>query len=63
MTGTPGDSGPAVNGVIWLLFALAVIAIVLRFDARARHKRSFGWDDYVMGFSLVRQGSSSISES
>ena len=48
------DSGCALNAVIWTLFVLAVIAIALRIRSRARRKDHFGWDDWVMVFSLVR---------
>ena len=55
MSGTSGDSGPAINVVLWLLFAVAFIAVVLRVNARTRRNHQLGWDDYLMIFSLVSQ--------
>ena len=63
MNVTPGDSGPAVNAVIWTLFVFAAVAVALRINARARRQHRFGWDDYVMVLSLVRQVRSSAPSS
>ena len=53
MTGTPGNSGPAINAIIWTLLILAMTAVGLRIHARTRRQRQLDWDDYLMTLALV----------
>ncbi|KAL9599682.1 MAG: hypothetical protein Q9219_003670 [cf. Caloplaca sp. 3 TL-2023] len=53
MADPKADSGPAINAVIWLLFALALIAIGLRIHARTRRHHKLDLSDYIMSLSLL----------
>ena len=53
MTGNPGNDGPSINAVVWVLFALCVFSAVLRLIARSRHRQQLSWNDYVMFIALV----------
>ena len=63
MVVTPGDSGPAINVAIWILFGFATVAIILRINARTRRNHQLGWDDYIMCLALVGQRLSQVSSS
>ncbi|KAI0476495.1 hypothetical protein GGR56DRAFT_475523 [Xylariaceae sp. FL0804] len=43
-----GGKGPMVNGVQWMLTAVAVIVVGLRFYTRKFILNSVSWDDYMM---------------
>ncbi|KAL4892496.1 hypothetical protein BDV59DRAFT_42831 [Aspergillus ambiguus] len=46
------DRGPELITVLWVMTGLSTLTVALRFASRAM-RRSFGWDDFMMLFSLL----------
>jgi hypothetical protein len=48
------DQGPKVDAIAITCFALALVAVILRFVARILTKASLWWDDWTVLVALVR---------
>ena len=48
------DRGPALLTIYWTQFAVALVAVVLRFYARYSIQ-AIGWDDWTMAITMVRR--------
>jgi hypothetical protein len=46
------DRGPQLITVLWVMTGLSTLTVALRFASRSM-RRSVGWDDFMMLFSLV----------
>jgi hypothetical protein len=45
--------GPAINAVTFILLAIAIVLVLLRFYVRIMISRNLGWDDGIILFTLV----------
>ena len=50
----PYDKGPMILGITWMETGLAVIAVAIRFFARARITKNVGAEDWTMLLAVVR---------
>ena len=47
------DNGAAINGGMWIMTILPLLAISLRLYCKSKLGRVFGWDEYVLITSWV----------
>lgn len=48
-----GDKGPEMMAVMWTMTALATLLVIARLCIRQRMLRNFGFDDWLIGASMV----------
>lgn len=48
-----GDKGPKMMAVMWTMTALATLLVIARLCVRQRMLRNFGFDDWLIGASMV----------
>lgn len=46
------DRGPQLVALVWVMTGLSSLMVILRFTSRGL-RGTFGWDDFMMLFSLV----------
>lgn len=49
-----GNKGPEMMAVMWSMTTLAMLLVIARLCVRQRMLRNFGFDDWLIGASMVR---------
>ncbi|OCL08125.1 hypothetical protein AOQ84DRAFT_268068, partial [Glonium stellatum] len=52
-TGGDVNHGAALNGIVWAFAGLSTLILCLRYYTRWSLTRNLGWDDAIMGFSIM----------
>lgn len=56
-----GNKGPEMMAVMWSMTTLATLLVIARLCVRQRMLRNFGFDDWLIGASMVITLSASLS--